>query len=230
MCSWGACVGQGLWWCCDPPAEPDPAWPRLSCSPALHRGHGVPGGRLRLDDPALLPQAVPAQHGGHRPAPLVRLGRDRGVSGVLLLLPLSCSHLWFWGVKVSGGNTLISLCFAADAALALPLRGFSSLVTCGGGVWWAWRGEQWTLSAQTLVRFLALSHVRSPQTNLCWMRFGNRQNSQAWGVLIIEQTLVGARRGLSQGSALSCLTSSLVVWVMGLGVTPAPQMTPDWEG
>lgn len=59
---------------------------------------------------------------------------------------------------------------------------------------------------------------------------GNRQNSQAWGVLIIEQTLVGARRGLSQGSALSCLTSSLVVWVMGLGVTPAPQMTPDWEG
>lgn len=59
---------------------------------------------------------------------------------------------------------------------------------------------------------------------------GNHRNSQAWGVLIIDQTLVGACRGLSQGSALSCLTSSLGVWVMGLGVTPAPQITPNWEG
>lgn len=51
-----------------------PLAPCLSSSPSLHHGDGVPGGGLWLDDPALLPEAVPAQHGGHRAAALVRLG------------------------------------------------------------------------------------------------------------------------------------------------------------
>lgn len=62
----------------------------------------------------------------------------------------------------------------------------------------------------------------------CWMRWaGKGQNSQAWRVLIIGQTLVAAPRGVSQGSTLSCLTSSLAMWVMGLSVTPALLVMPN---